>query len=90
MPHPVHTGPAPPALVAGHHGDLPARRGHVCLGRAAFGDGAPLRGHRPGVSTVGMAGGLRRRWVTLAGVGWRDLYSICTGSRENGMGLEKI
>ena len=32
MPHPVHTGPAPPALVAGHPGGLPARRGHVLFG----------------------------------------------------------
>jgi hypothetical protein len=28
MPHPAHSGPAIAALVAGHPGDLPARRGH--------------------------------------------------------------
>jgi hypothetical protein len=47
MPHPVHTGLAPPALVAGHPGDLPARRGHVWLGRAAFAEVARLRGRQP-------------------------------------------
>jgi hypothetical protein len=34
MPHLAHPDPAAAALVAGHPGDLPARRGHLWLARA--------------------------------------------------------
>src|SRR6185312_15226897 len=37
-PHP----PVPPALVAGHPGDLPARRGHVLVGDVPLADVALL------------------------------------------------
>jgi hypothetical protein len=47
MPHPVHTRPSPAVLVGGYPGDLRARRGHVCLDRAALADVARLGERRP-------------------------------------------
>lgn len=45
---PSYPGPAAPVLVVGHPGDLPARRGHVLLDRAAFADVALLEQRQPG------------------------------------------
>jgi hypothetical protein len=49
MPHPAHPGSAAAVLVAGHPGDLPARRGRLvgragALAGAAFADVARLGG----------------------------------------------
>jgi hypothetical protein len=70
MPHLAHTAPAPPTLMAGHPGGLPAWRGHAlfgpcCVWRCSAAGRTPTR-----VLVVEMAGELRKRWLILVDVGW--------------------
>ena len=84
MPHPVHTGPAPPALVAGHPGGLPARRGHVLFGPCCVGRCSAAGGSLTSASAFETAGGLRRCWLMLIVVGWCWVVwfvpNLCRGS----------
>ena len=69
-PTPCPHRPTPPALGAGHPGDLPARRGHVlvgwrCVGRCSAAGRTPTR-----VLAVEMVGELLKRWLTMVDVGW--------------------
>jgi len=61
MPHPVYTGPAPPALVAGHPGGLPTRRGHALFGPCCVWRCSAAGRTLTRALMVEMAGGLRER-----------------------------